>query len=589
MFFSEPFTSADMPLVQLKSVMEEHCGETDVGGSSKQIFKGSHIDSPEGESVVNNTDDIKTADLLGQHEESEVNVDVSLPIADRPSSKENGKETTTQIAVQNAPVDESQAPDSAGSSSLEYSNGIESKETDVSAFISLNSTPISATPTITSVCTSETATTTVRVASASTVSNMNNITTTSPVVTLETSTTTENNVEEIEKRVSDTRQDLSSPMAGSPQNDDAKNTPLSQKCRIPVRLGEPLCSKSSNHEVNDLLSKPSTFTQDKPSVGNSIFAPTPQRLGCNSPTSLSPVSSKYVTVTPRSPTSVSRTGTKIPSLLPSISHGAGKGETKSQPQNSSLSSFSEKMSPADSKFPSPSLSVNHGKPDVSVRSVLSSNWSVSETDSSSETQSGSRIPQPGFYSSSPLSHQSSKRGSLSSQSSSSSRPGSIAPLSNTSVDCSASPVDKEGGYNCINKPRFSATDHNLNISSKIPTASSLSSSHLNPMSGFTSFEGIALHGNSKLTFPNEQSPLVSKIPTPTSPTSARLSAVSQRLFSTPASEGNQRMNLESPGRQTKTWMFGPHKNATVVSASSSFLLHILSGQVVGLHSKLLHY
>lgn len=584
MLFSETFTSAVVPSVQLKSIAEKQSVETDEGDSSKQIFKGSHIDSPEEESVVNNAD-IKIPGHLEQHEESEENVAVSLPIADRPSSKEIVKEDATQITVQDTPVDEPEAPDCAVFSSLEYSNGIESKETDVSAFINLNSAPISTIPIITSVCTSKTTTTTVTVVSTSADTNMNNITSniTSPVVTLETSTTAENNVKEIKKRVSDTRQDISSPIAGSPQNDDAKNTPLSQKCRIPVRLGEPVCLKSSIHEVDDLLNKPSTFTQDKPSVGNSIFAPTPQRPGCNSPTSVSPVSSKYVTMTPKSPTSMSRTGTKIPSLLPSVSHGVGKGDTKSPTQNSSPSSLSEKMSPADSKFPSPSLSVNHGKPDVSVRSVLSSNWSsVSEADSLSETPSGSRIPQPGFYSSSPLSHQSSKRGSLSSQSSSSSRPGSVAPLSNTSLDCSASPINKEAGYNCINKPRFSATDHNLNISSKIPTAASLSSSHPNPMSGFSSLEGTALHGNSKSPLSNEQSPLVSKIPTltstPTSPTSARLSSVSQRLFSTPASEGSQRMNLESPGRQTKTWMFGPHKNATVVSASSCLMLNILLGR-----------
>lgn len=583
MFFPEAFTSAVMPSVQLKSVAEKPFGGNDEGDSSKQISEGSHIDSPKEESVLKHTNDIKIIGHMEQHEPEE-NLDVSLPIAERPSSKEIGKETATRIVIRDTPIDEPIARDCTVPSSLEYSNGIKSKETGVSVYSNLNSTPILTIPTITSVCTLQGTATTVTVTSTSTVTNMNNITNsiTSPVVTLETSSSTEKNGEEIEKGVNDTRQDISRPITGSLQNDDMKNTPLNQKCRIPVRLGEPVCLKSSIHEVDNLLNKPSTFTQDKPSVGNSIFAPTPQRPGCNSPTSLSPVSSKYITMAPKSPTSVSKTGTKIPSLLPSVSHGVGKGDPKSQPENSSLSSLSEKMSPADSTFPSPLFSVNHGKPDASFRSVLSSNWSsVSEADSLSETPSVSRIPQPGFYSSSPLSHHSShssKRGSLSSQSSSSSHPASVAPLSNTSLDCS-SPVNKEAGYNCINKPSFSATDHNLNVSSKIPTVSSPSSSHLNPVSGLCSLEGFVLHGNSKSTFSNEQSPLVSKIPTltstPTSPTSARLSSVSQRLFSTPASEGNQRMNLESPGRQTKTWMFGPHKNATVVSAISSLMLHML--------------
>jgi hypothetical protein len=581
--FSEPFTSALVPSVQLKSVAEKPSREPDDGDSlAKQILKGSQTDSPEEESVVNKVEELKITGHLEQHEEPEENVDVSLLIGDRPSSKDIGKETATQIAVRDASVDEPEVPDGRLPSSLEYSNGIESKETDAIAFISSNSNPVSTISTNTSLSTLKPTTTTVTVASTSADTNMNNITSTvtSPVIAIQNSTITGNNFEETGKRVSDTRQDTSIPIAGSPQNDDAKNTSLSQKCRIPVRLGEPVCSKSSVHEVDDLLSKPSAFTQDKPSVGNSIFAPMPQRAGCSSPTSLTAVSSKYVTMTSKSPTSMSRAGTKIPSLLPSISHGVGKGDIKSEPQNNSPSSVSEKVSSADAKYPSPSLSANHGKPDASVRSVLSSNWSsVSEAESLSESPPGSRIPQPGFYSSSPFSHQSPKRGSLSSQSSSSSRPGSVALLLNTSLDCSVSPVNKEAGYNCINKPRSSATDHNLNISSKIPTATSLSSPHLNPVSGLSSLEGTAVHGNSKSTLSDEQSPLISKIPmltsTPTSPTSARLSSVSQRLFSTSPLEGSQRMNLESPGRQTKTWMFGPHRNATVVSASTSLMLHIL--------------
>jgi hypothetical protein len=557
------------PSVQLKSVTEKTSGETDEGDSSGQTFKGSHIPFLEEESgmEVNN---LKESGHL-KHEEYEGNVDMFIPFGDKPSSKENEKDIVTQMAIRDIPVDEPEVPESRVPSSQEYSNEIESKETGV--VMLTNAT--SSIPIVSSVCTSKT---TVTVASPTNVTNANNITT-STNSTLVTSATVENSVGEIDKRVSDTGQEISNPTAATPQGDDAKNVPLSPKCRIPVRLGEPLCSKSSIHDVDNLLNKPSTFTQDKPSVGDSIFAPTPQRPGCNSPTSMNPVSSKYVTTTPKSPTSMSRTGTKIPSLLPSISHGLGKADIKSQPRNSSPSSLSEKISSTESKLPSPSVSLNHGKPDVSVRSGISSNWSPSVSDGESllESPSGSRIPQPGFYSNPPFSHQSSK--SVSSQSSSGSRPGSIAPLLNTSLDSSTSHMNKEAGYNYINKPRFSTTDHNLNISSKIPTATSLSSSHLNHMSGFSSLEGNASHGNSKSPLPNEQSPLVSKIPTlsstPTSPTSTRLGSTSQRLFSTSALEGSQKSNLESPGRQTKTWMFGPHKNATVVSAVLSLRLHIL--------------
>jgi hypothetical protein len=579
MLFPEPLISAPKSSVLLKSVAENPSEKTDEGDSSRETVNDNLVDSSEDEFVTQKVENIQTISHFEHHEESEGNDDASIPIGDISSRRETGNKVITEIAIQDAPVDESEVPVCKTPSFQEHSNVIESKEAIVSTFVNATSIPISSIPSITSVHNSKAVSTTVTVASTSAATNTNNMTTstTSPVATVALAATIENSVGETEKKVSDTRKDIYCPTVASPQGDDAKNTPLSPKCRIPVRLGEPVSLKSSTQEEDDLLNKLSTYTHDKPTVGDSVFAPAPQQPGRNSPTSVTPISSKYAT--PKSPTTMSRTGTKIPSLLPSVSHGLGKGNITSQPQNST-SSLSEKISSPDSKFPSPSASLNRGRPDVSASSVLGNSWSssVSEAESLSDTVSGTRIPQPGFYSTSPFSLQSSKRGSFSSQSSSSSRPGSIAPLLNTSLDSSISPIMKEAGYNYINKPRFSATDHNLNISSKIPTATSLSSSHLNPLSGFSSLECTALDGNSKSALSNEQSPLASKIPTlsstPTSPSSARLGSVSQRLFSAPAAESSHRTSLESPGRQAKTWMFGPHKNATVVSANSDlkFLL-----------------
>jgi hypothetical protein len=576
MLFPEPLSSAPKPSVLLKSVAGKSPEKTDEGDSSRETFNDSQVDSSEENSVTQKVEDIQTVSHFENIGNIEENDDVSIRICDISSRGENGNRIVTEIAVQDAPVDEPEEIAACKTPSLqEHSNVINSKESDVSRFMNVTSSPVSSIPSVTSVQTA------VTVASICGVTNSDNTatSTTSPVVTLALTTTTESSVGEVEKNVCDTRQDIFGPALGSPLGDETRNAPLNTKCRIPVRLGEPICLKSSIQEDDDLHNKPLTCTQDKPTVGNSVFAPTPQQPECNSPTSLIPVSSKYVT--PKSPTSVTRTGTKIPSLLPSVSHGQGKTDITSQPQNSSLSS-SEKVSSPDSKFPSPSSSLNHGRPDTSASSVLPSSWSssVSEAESLSDSVSGTKIPQPGFYSSSSLSQQSSKRGSLSSQSSSSSRPGSIAPLLNTSLDSSTSPVIKELGYNYINKPRFSATDHNLNISSKIPTATSLSSSHLNPQSGFSGLEDTSLHGNSKLTLLNEQSLLVSKIPTLSSPSPARLGSVPQRLFSTPAAESSPRTSSECPGRQTKTWMFGPHKNATVVSANSTLKLLIIVRQVV---------
>jgi hypothetical protein len=548
MLFPEHLSSTPIPSVLLRSV----AGKSDEGDGSRETFNDSHVDSHEEDSVTQNVD-IQT--IGERHEETEENNEVSIPVGDRSSGREPGKEIVTEIAVPDAPIDDAEVPVSTPPSLQEHSNGTESKETDVSTYVNATSAPISSI----SSCTPKTVSTIVTVAS------------TSPVATFTVTATTENSVGGSEKNVCD----LS---VGSPQGDDAKIAPSSPKCRIPVRLGEPVCLKSSVQEADDLLEKPSTFTQDKPAIGDSVFAPTPQRPGRGSPTSATPVSSKYAA--PKSPTSAPRTGTKIPSLLPSVSHGIGKADIRSHPQNTAPSS-SGKISSPDSKFPSPPASLNQGGPDVSVGSVLSNSWSspVSEAESLSDSVSATKIPQPGFYSGSPFSLQSSKRGSFTSQLSGSSRPGSIAPSLNTSLDSSTSHIMKEAGYNYINKPRLSATDHNLNISSKIPTVTSPPSSHLNPLSSFSSLEGSALHGNSKSALSNEQSPLVSRIPTltspPTSPSSTKLDSVSQRLFSTPASEGSQRTSLESPGRQAKTWMFGPHKNATVVSANSGLKLLIV--------------
>jgi hypothetical protein len=570
MLFPEPLSSAPKPSLLLKSVAGKSPEKTDEDDSSRETFNDSQVDSSEENSDTQKVEDIQTVNHFENLSETEENDDVSVRICDISSIGENGNRVITEIAVQDAPVDEPEEVAACKTPSLqEHSNVINSKESDVSRFMNVTSSPVSSIPSVTSVQTA------VTVASTCSVTNSDNTatSTTSPVVTLALTTTTESSVGEAEKNVCDTRQDISGPAAGGPLEDDARNAPLNTKCRIPVRLGEPTCLKSSVQEADDLHNKPSTCTQNKPTVGNSVFSPTPQQPECNSPTSLTPVSSKYVT--PKSPTSVTRTGTKIPSLLPSVSHGQGKADITSQPQNNSLSS-SEKVPSPDSKFPSPSSSLNHG-----ASSVLPSSWpsSVSEAESLSDFVSGTKIPQPGFYSSSPLSQQSSKRGSVSSQSSSSSRPGSIAPLLNTSMDSSTSPVIKELGYNYINKPRFSATDHNLNISSKIPTATPLSSSHLNPQGDFSGLEDTSLHGNSKLALLNEQSLLVSKIPTLSSPSPARLGSVPQRLFSTPAAESSPRTSSECPGRQAKTWMFGPHKNATVVSANSTLKLLIIVRQV----------
>jgi hypothetical protein len=567
MLFPELLSSTPKPSLLLTSVAEKSSEKTDEGDSSRETFNDSQVDSSEEDSVAQKVEDMQT---VGHFKNLEENDDMSIPICDTSCRGENESKIITEIAVQDAPADKAEEPACTTPSLQEHSSVIGSKEGDISPFMNATSGPISSIPSITSV------ETTVTVASTPGVTNTDNIVTrgTSPASTVELTTTTESSVGDTEKNVCDTRQDISGPTVGSPLADDARNAPLSTKCRIPVRLGEPICLKSSIEEADDLHSKPSTYTQDKVTVGNSAFAPTPQQPECNSPTSVTPVSSKYVT--PKSPTSVTRTGTKIPSLLPSVSLGLGKADITSQPQNS-YPSLSEKVSPTDSELPSPLASLTHGRPEISTSSVLVSSWSssVSEAESLSDSVSGTRIPQPGFHSSSSLSLQSSKRGSLSSQSSSSSRPGSIAPLLNTSLD-SSSTVIKESGYNYINKPRFSAMDHNLNISSKIPTAIS----HLNPQSGFSGLEDTSLHGNSKSALSNEQSLSTSKIPTLTSPPTARLGSVPQKLFSTPAVEGSQRASSESPVRQTKTWMFGPHKNATVVSANSALKLLITVRQVI---------
>ena len=550
-----------MPAVQVRSVAEG----TVERESSGQTSEGGHNDYPEEESVIKEVDAVKIIGHLNHHEKSEENVDVSVPTDERPSSKETGMGSVTDIAIPDTLVDECEVHKSRVSSLEECSHEIERKETVLSSFINTKSTTVPSVPTITSVCTSKTVTSTVTATGPTAVSNANNITTntTCLVASVAGTVTAENSVEKSERRSNDTRQDKSNPTDEVSQVHDIRNAPLSPKCRIPVRLGEPIGVKSSGHVIDDLLNTPSTFTQDKPTVGDSVCAPTPQRPGCNSPDSLAPLSSKAVAS--KSPPSASKTGTKIPTLLPTVSYGLGKGDNKS-PQNSSLTALSEKMLFPDAKSPYTSTSLKHEKSDVFNSSVLSSNRSsVSNSDSPSESPSGTRIPQPGFYISSSVSLQSSKRTSLSSQSSSSSRPGSIAPLLNTSVDFPTSPNDTEAAYNYINKPNFSTTDHNLNISSKIPTAVSPSSLRLNPMSGFSNLEGSALHGTPKSTS-NEHSPLVSKIPTLTSTPTSPLGSSSQLL-----SDGSQRTSVESSGKLMKCWMFGPHKNATVVSAE----LHVI--------------
>jgi len=547
-------------VVQVKSVAEG----TEERESSGQTCEGGHTDYPEEESVIKEADAVKIVGHLEHHEKSEQYVDVSVPTDERPSGKETGMGSVTDITIPDTVVDDCEVRKSRVSSLEECSHEIEKKETVLAAFIDTRLTTMPPVSTITSVCTSKTVTGTVTVTSPSAVSNANNITTntSSLVDSVGNTTAAESSVGETERRSSDTRQDKSNLTADVSQVHDMRNAPLSPKCRIPVRLGEPIGLKSSGHVVDD-LNAPSTFTQDKPTVGDSVCAPTPQRPGRNSPDSLTPLSSKAVAS--KSPPSASKTGTKIPTLLPSVSHGLGKGDNKS-PQNSSLTALSEKMLFSDAKSPSTSTSMKHEKSDVFNSSVLSSNRSsVSNADSPSESPSGTRIPQPGFYFSSSVSLQSSKRASLSSQSSSSSRPGSIAPLLNTSLDFPTSPNDKEATYNYINKPNFSTTDHNLNISSKIPTAVSPSSLRLNPVSGFSNLEGSALHGTPKSTS-NEHNPLVSKIPTLTSTPTSPLGSAS-RL----SSDGSQRTSVESPGKHTKSWMFGPHKNATVVSAQ----LHVI--------------
>lgn len=545
-----------MPLVQVKSVAEG----TEERESPGQTSEGGHTDYPEEESVVKEDDAVKIVGHLEHHEKCEEYVDVSVPTDERPCGKETRMGSVTENAISDTAVDECEVRKNRVSSMEECSHEIERKETALAAFIDTKSITTSPVPTITSVCTSKTVTSTVTVTSPTAVSNANNITTntTSVVDSVADSATADSSVVDTERRSSDTRQDKSNPTPEVSQVHDMQNAPLSPKCRIPVRLGEPLGLKSSGHVV-DGLNTPSTFTQDKPTVGDSVYAPTPQRPGYNSPDSLTPSSSKAVAS--KSPPSASKTGTKIPTLLPTVSPGLGKGDSKS-PQNSSVTALSEKMLSPDAKSPSASTSLKHEKSDVFSSSVLSSNRSsVSNADSLSESPSGTRIPQPGFYFSSSVSLQSSKRASLSSQSSSSSRPGSIAPLLNTSIDFPTSPNDKEAAYNYINKPSFSTTDHNLNISSKIPTAVSPSSLCLNPVSGFSNLEGSAPKSTA-----NEHNPLVSKIPTLTSTPTSPLGSAS-RL----SSDGSQRTSVESPGKHMKSWMFGPHKNATVVSAE----LHVI--------------
>lgn len=549
-----------MPVVKVESVAEG----TEERAGLGQISEGGHTDYPEEESVIKEVDAVKIVRHLEHHEKCEEYVDVSVPTDERPSGKETGMGSVADIAVPGAVVDECEVRKSRVSSLEECSHETERKETVLAAFIDTKSTTTPPIPTVTSLCTLKTVTSTITVTSPTAVSNASNITTstTSLVDSVADTVTAESGVGETESRSSDTRKDKSNPTAEVSQVHDMQNAPLSPKCRIPVRLGEPIGLKSSGHVVDD-LNTPSTFTQDKPIVGDSVCAPTPQRPGCNSPDSLTPLSSKAVAS--KSPPSPLKTGTKIPTLLPTVSPGLGKGDNKSL-QSSSPTALSEKMLFPDAKSPSTSTSMKHEKSDVFSSPVLSSNRSsVSNADSLLESPSGTRIPQPGFYLSSSVSLQSSKRASLSSQSSSSSRPGSIAPLLNTSLDFPTSPNDKEAAYNYINKPNFSTTDHNLNISSKIPTAVSPSSLRLNPVSGFSNLEGSALHGTPKSTS-NEHNPLVSKIPTLTSTPTSPLGSAS-RL----SSDGSQRTSVESPGKHMKSWMFGPHKNATVVSAE----LHII--------------
>lgn len=549
-----------MPVVQVKSVTEG----TEERESSGQISEGGHTDHPEEESPPKEADAVKIVGQLEHHEKSEEYVAVSVPTDERPSGKETGMGNVTDIAIPVTAVDECEVRKSRVPSLQECSHEIERKDTVLAAFIDTKLTTMPPVPTISSVCTSKTVTSTITVSSPTAVSNANNITTktTSLVDSAADTVTAESSVGENERRSSDTRQDKSNPTAEVSPVHAMRNAPLSPKCRIPVRLGEPIGLKSSGHVLDD-LNTPSTFTQDKPTVGDSVCAPTPQRPGYSSPDSLMPLSSKAVAS--KSPPSASKTGTKIPTLLPTISPGLGKGDNKS-PQNSSLTALSENMLFPDAKSPSTSTSLKHEKSDMFSSPVLSSNRSsVSNADSLSESPSGTRIPQPGFYFNSSVSLQSSKRASLSSQSSSSSQPSSIAPLLNTSLDFPTSPNDKEAAYNYINKPNFSTTDHNLNISSKIPTAVSPSSLRLNPVSGLSNSEGSALHGTPK-SISNEHNPLVSKIPTLTSTPTSPLGSASRLL-----SDGSQRTSVESPGKHMKSWMFGPHKNATVVSAE----LHVI--------------
>ncbi|XP_069694249.1 erbin [Periplaneta americana] len=525
--------------------------ETDESSKLRQSpFKDSHSQDeglvPE---QVDNKEEIREKENTEDSKEFK-----NMPVnSDKPLQEENRKASVIETSIDPTPIDDVKVPENKDCSAQDWTSS--EKSSTVGSVVMTPTMCISITPT-TSIHT-VTFPNTVYSTNVTTV-NTNSTSVSTLVATSGGNIVGNKNIE------NGTRQEIPSPNIDNAKNEVMKIVPLSPKCRIPVRLGE--SPKSPLRDADDLLSKPSTFTQDKPTAGNTIFAPTPQRPGCNSPTLFTAYSSKFASITPKSPTSI-RPGSKIPSLLPSVSHGLVKPDSKSQIRNNSPSPMSERISTTDTKYSTPQFVSNHGKPNNSIRTNLGSNWNSPSPDQhdSSEALSITKIPQPGFYSSSPLSHQSSKRGSISSQSSSSSRPGSIAPPLNTSLDSSTSSVTKEAGYNQLNKPRFSSTDHNLNISTRIPTAT-LSPSHLSSISSFSSLDSNSPHMNSRATPSIDHTPLTSRIPmltsTPTSPTSARLGSLPQKVFSSPPSESSSRSG-ETPVRQTKTWMFGPHKNATV--------------------------
>lgn len=251
--------------------------------------------------------------------------------------------------------------------------------------------------------------------------------------------------------------------------------------------------------------KPPTFTQDKALFTNNVVMPTPHRPISGSTAQPTETSSNSPTGHYFTHTSTSPVG-KSPTRIPTLT-----SPTKQE-----------------HKLPTP----NNWQPTPPTRSPVSS-----------------RIPQPGFYVNASSNYQSSKRSSYSSQTSGS-RPGSISQPYISLEDS----VDSTRSFS--SKSPYMKVEYNSSLP-KLNTNVPLSPNNVQ-------------NGGQRVMAMQENSS-VSKIPAKfsssesPSPTSSR--SPMSRIPGAMASSGIPVLKIvnDSFSKQGKVWMFGQHKNATVVS------------------------